>query len=84
MKLEEKARKLIRENEVKLDLNNFKNSKIYFTVKGKYSVIKNHKGYSCTCFYSSVKSKMCSHILAVKMIIENKYKMENIWEHLKN
>lgn len=64
-----KAKRLVKENRVRLDFETGK--RIYFTVYSRevHSVIyeKSEKKYICDCKYFSVKGKECSHILACKI-----------------
>lgn len=64
-----KARRLVKENRVRLDFETSK--RIYFTVYSRevHSVIyeKNEKKFFCDCKYFSVKGRECSHILACKI-----------------
>ncbi|MEM0481135.1 MAG: SWIM zinc finger family protein [Candidatus Aenigmatarchaeota archaeon] len=68
-----KARKLVREGKVRIDLEN--EVRIHFTVFSKeihyviFDKIKNE--FSCDCKWFSLKGKECSHILAAKMYLES-------------
>jgi hypothetical protein len=71
----EKAFRLLRENKVKKDIETDK--RIHFTVQGEteeHSVIydKVKKEWNCDCIYLTLKEKMCSHILAAKLFLEQK------------
>lgn len=64
-----KAKKLVKENRIRLDFQTSK--RIYFTVYSRevHSVIyeKDNRKFVCDCKYFSVKSRECSHIIACKI-----------------
>lgn len=70
--IREKAFKLLREKRVKKDLET--ELRIHFSVKGEteehgviYDKIK--KNWSCDCKYFSLHRRVCSHILASKLLL---------------
>jgi len=70
-----KAKKLVREGKVKIDL--ISRARIYFRVEGKsevHSVIldRERNKWSCDCAYFTLKEKECSHILASKIFLKSK------------
>ena len=73
-KIREKAFKLLRENRVKKELET--ELRIHFLVKGEtedHDVIfdKVKKSWNCDCTFFSLHRKMCSHILASKLLLES-------------
>ena len=73
---EEKAKKLVQEKKVTIDIINSK--RLHFTVKSNedHTVIfdKQKIGWSCDCKHSSIKQKTCSHIIACKNYYESNIK----------
>ena len=73
---DDKAKKLISEGKVSLDMNTVK--RIFFTVTSTepHSVFfdKDRVEWQCDCRYNAVKSKTCSHILAAKEFWESNIK----------
>jgi predicted nucleic acid-binding OB-fold protein len=71
--IEKKARKLFREERVRLDFESEK--RIYFTVYSRdvHSVIfdKEKNEFKCDCKYFSVKQRECSHIKACKLLLKD-------------
>jgi len=66
-----KARKLIKENRVRLTFNG---RNAHFEVKGKtklYNIMKTQKGYNCTCYWFTTFCKDCSHIESCRMHMES-------------
>ena len=62
--IEEKADKLVKENKVKLVSSG---RSLIFEVAGTeypHTVVFNEKGFSCDCAYWTLRSKICSHVLA--------------------
>jgi len=72
--IERKARRLVKENRVRLDFET--ENRIYFTVYSRdvHSVFfdKKKKEFVCDCKYFSVKGKECSHIKACKILMGEK------------
>lgn len=73
---EDKAKDLVSEGKVFLDMNTAK--RLYFTVKSNdsHSVFfdKERIEWKCDCRYNAVKSKTCSHVLAAKEFFESNIK----------
>jgi len=70
-----KAKKLVREGRVKIDL--ISRARIYFQVEGEsevHSVIldRERNRWSCDCAYFALKEKECSHILAAKIFLKKR------------
>ncbi|MEM5836489.1 MAG: hypothetical protein QW451_01080 [Candidatus Aenigmatarchaeota archaeon] len=73
-----KARKLLRENRVKKEIESEK--RIHFKVKGEtedhFVIFDKLKGkFSCDCPYFTLKEKECSHIKAAKILLKNQDKL---------
>ena len=73
---EEKARELVNDGKIVLDMNTDK--RIFFTVKSneEHSVFfdKERIEWRCDCRYNAVKHKTCSHVLAAKNFWESSMK----------
>jgi hypothetical protein len=73
-KIKAKAEMLVQDKKVKKDIETER--RIHFFVQGTdevHSVIfdKVKNDWTCDCSYSSLKSKVCSHIIACQTMKEN-------------